>query len=128
MDLLTRDIARHPEHVQTLETNLMQRLRSIPGGNEADLAAPLPPDDRADLVKNDTAQVEGDAVQQPAQSLKGMFGKPTQSVAIEDMNAAIAEKGAAATPPRSELPSRREDRASGLCASRVDRDRPPQAA
>ena len=36
------------------------------------------------------------AVTSEVTALKGMFGKPTKTVSIEEMNAAIAQRGAAA--------------------------------
>ena len=45
LGFLTRDIARHPEHLQALDTNFVQRLQSLTRGTEVDLDAPLSADD-----------------------------------------------------------------------------------
>ena len=45
LGFLTRDIARHPEHVRALDRNFVQRLQSLTRGTEVDLDAPLSADD-----------------------------------------------------------------------------------
>jgi len=45
LDFLSRDIAHHPEHLQALDANFVQRLQSLTRGIEVDLDAPLSADD-----------------------------------------------------------------------------------
>ena len=45
LGFLARDIATHPERLQTIDASFVQRLRSLTGGIEADLDAPLATDD-----------------------------------------------------------------------------------
>lgn len=45
LGFLSRDIARHPEHLQALDTNFVQRLQSLTRGIDVDLDAPLSADD-----------------------------------------------------------------------------------
>jgi len=45
LDFLSRDIARHPEHLQALDTRFVQRLQLLTHGIEVDLDAPLSADD-----------------------------------------------------------------------------------
>ena len=45
LSFLTRDIASHPERIQTVDANLMQRIDSLVGGLEVDFDAVLPADD-----------------------------------------------------------------------------------
>jgi antitoxin PrlF len=45
LGFLARDIAGHPEHLQAVSTDLVQHIRSLVGGLEIDLDAPLPADD-----------------------------------------------------------------------------------
>ena len=45
LGFLARDIATHPERLQTIDASFVQRLRSLTGGIEADLDAPLSTDD-----------------------------------------------------------------------------------
>ena len=45
LDFLARDIARHPERLQTVDTGLVQRLQALVGGVEMNLDAPLSADD-----------------------------------------------------------------------------------
>lgn len=45
LEFLARDIASHPERLQTLDAGLVQRLESLVGGVEADLDAALSADD-----------------------------------------------------------------------------------
>ncbi len=45
LGFLARDIATHPERLQTIDASLVQRLQSLTGGTEVDLDAPLSMDD-----------------------------------------------------------------------------------
>ena len=45
LGFLARDIASHPERLQTIDASLVQRLQSLTGGIDVDLDAPLPADD-----------------------------------------------------------------------------------
>lgn len=45
LDFLAQDMANHPEHVQVVDFNLMQRMHTLVGGMETDLDAPLSPED-----------------------------------------------------------------------------------
>ncbi|RFC37232.1 MAG: antitoxin PrlF [Candidatus Nitrotoga sp. SPKER] len=45
LGFLARDIANHPEHLQTIDTNFVQRIQSLTGSIEVDLNAPLSADD-----------------------------------------------------------------------------------
>lgn len=45
LDFLSRDIASHPERLQAIDASFVQRLQSLAGGIEVDLAAPLSADD-----------------------------------------------------------------------------------
>ena len=45
LDFLARDIARHPERLQAVDTGLVQRLQALVGGVEVNLDAPLSADD-----------------------------------------------------------------------------------
>lgn len=45
LGFLSRDIASHPERLQGIDATFVQRLQSLTGGIEVDLAAPLPADD-----------------------------------------------------------------------------------
>ena len=45
LGFLARDIAAHPERLQAVDARLVQRLRSLVGGVEVDLDAPLSADD-----------------------------------------------------------------------------------
>lgn len=56
----------------------------------------LEPGDRVEFVEVEPDRFEFIAAKRPVNALKGMFGKPAKSVVIEDMNAAIAKRGAAA--------------------------------
>ncbi|MDN5871002.1 MAG: type II toxin-antitoxin system PrlF family antitoxin [Nitrococcus sp.] len=42
---LARDIANHPERLQSVDTGLLQRIQSLVNGVEVDLDAPLSADD-----------------------------------------------------------------------------------
>jgi antitoxin PrlF len=44
LDFLARDIANHPERLQAIDANVVQRLRSLTRGVEVDLATPLSAD------------------------------------------------------------------------------------
>lgn len=52
--------------------------------------------DRVEFVEVAPGRYEFLAATQSVTQLKGMFGKPTKTVSIEAMNAAIAQRGAAA--------------------------------
>lgn len=45
LGFLARDIAGHPERLQALDADFVQRLQSLTGGIEVDLDAPLSADD-----------------------------------------------------------------------------------
>ncbi len=45
LGFLSRDIANHPERLQTIDASFVQRLQSLTGGIEVDLDAPLSADD-----------------------------------------------------------------------------------
>jgi AbrB family looped-hinge helix DNA binding protein len=50
--------------------------------------------DRVEFVQVAPGRYEVIAATLPVTSLKGMFGKPRKAVSIEEMNAAIARRGA----------------------------------
>ena len=52
--------------------------------------------DRVEFVEVDPGRFEFFAATRSVRDLKGMFGKPRKSVSIDDMNKAIATRGAAA--------------------------------
>jgi antitoxin PrlF len=52
--------------------------------------------DRVEFVEVEPGRYEFIAATRPVTALKGMFGKPKKAVSIEDMNAAIAVRGASA--------------------------------
>jgi len=52
--------------------------------------------DRVEFVQIEPGRYEFIAATRSVTELKGMFGKPTKSVSIEEMNAAIAARGASA--------------------------------
>ena len=52
--------------------------------------------DRVELVQVGPGRYEFIAATQPVTALKGMFGRPRKAVSIEEMNAAIAARGASA--------------------------------
>ena len=54
------------------------------------------PGDRVEFVEVDPGRFEVVAATRSVKELKGLFGKPAKSVSIDDMNAAIAARGAAA--------------------------------
>lgn len=45
LGFLTRDIANHPERLQTIDASFVQRIQLLTGGIEVDLNAPLSADD-----------------------------------------------------------------------------------
>lgn len=51
--------------------------------------------DRVEFIQIAPGRYEFVAATQNVTALKGMFGKPTKSVSIDDMNSAIANRGAA---------------------------------
>jgi AbrB family looped-hinge helix DNA binding protein len=52
--------------------------------------------DRIEFVQIAPGRYEVVAVTHSVRELKGMFGKPAKAVSIEDMNSAIARRGASA--------------------------------
>ncbi len=52
--------------------------------------------DRVEFVEVEPGRFEFIAATRPVTDLKGMFGKPVKTVSIEEMNAAIAARGASA--------------------------------
>ena len=52
--------------------------------------------DRVEFVEVEPGRFEIIAATRSVTSLKGMFGKPAKTVSIDQMNAAIARRGAAA--------------------------------
>jgi antitoxin PrlF len=52
--------------------------------------------DRVEFVEIAPGRYEFIAATRSVIALKGMFGKPRKAISIEDMNAAIARRGAAA--------------------------------
>lgn len=54
------------------------------------------PGDRLEFIEVEPGRFEIVAVTRSISELKGMFGKPRKAVSIEDMNQAIATRGAAA--------------------------------
>ncbi len=45
LSFLSNDFAQHPERLQTIDANLVQRIRSLVGGIEVDLNSALSPED-----------------------------------------------------------------------------------
>lgn len=52
--------------------------------------------DRVEFVEIEPGRYEFIAATRAVSDLKGMFGKPARVVSIEEMNAAVASRGAAA--------------------------------
>jgi antitoxin PrlF len=52
--------------------------------------------DRVEFIAVAPGRYEFTAATRPVTALKGMFGKPRKAVSIDQMNAAIARRGAAA--------------------------------
>jgi AbrB family looped-hinge helix DNA binding protein len=52
--------------------------------------------DRVEFIEIAPGRYEFVAATRPVSALRGMFGKPEKQVSIEDMNAAIAARGASA--------------------------------
>ena len=52
--------------------------------------------DRVEFVQVEPGRFELVAATQSVRSLKGMFGKPTRTVSIEEMNRTIAARGSSA--------------------------------
>ena len=67
----------------TIPANVRQALQVEPG-------------DRVEFVEVDPGRFEVVAATHSVTELKGMFGKATKRVSIEDMNKAISARGAAA--------------------------------
>lgn len=59
-------------------------------------ALQIEPGDRIEFVEVDSGRFEIVAATRSVTELKGLFGKPAMAVSIDDMNAAIAARGAAA--------------------------------
>jgi AbrB family looped-hinge helix DNA binding protein len=60
------------------------------------LALQVEAGDRVEFVEIEPGRFEFFAATRSVKELKGMFGKPAKSVSIEDMNKAIAARGASA--------------------------------
>lgn len=67
----------------TIPANVRQSLQVVAG-------------DRVEFVEVEPGRFEFFAATRSVRELKGMFGKARKSVSIEDMNKAIATRGAAA--------------------------------
>ena len=52
--------------------------------------------DRVEFIQIAPGRYEFVAVTRNIEELKGMFGKPAKTVSVEDMNTAIAKRGASA--------------------------------
>ncbi|NJD06927.1 MAG: AbrB/MazE/SpoVT family DNA-binding domain-containing protein [Methylococcaceae bacterium] len=52
--------------------------------------------DRVEIVEIEPGRYEFVAASRPVTALKGKFGKPKKTVTVEEMDAAIAERGASA--------------------------------
>ena len=52
--------------------------------------------DRVEFIEVEPGRYEFIAATRSVTDLKGMFGKPTKTVSIDEMNSAIATRGAAA--------------------------------
>jgi antitoxin PrlF len=52
--------------------------------------------DRVEFVQIETDRFEAVAATRPVNDLKGLFGRPSKAVSIDDMNKAIAVRGASA--------------------------------
>jgi AbrB family looped-hinge helix DNA binding protein len=52
--------------------------------------------DRVEFIEVEPGRYEFIAARRSVTDLKGMFGKPTKTVSIDEMNSAIATRGAAA--------------------------------
>ncbi len=52
--------------------------------------------DRVEFIQIGPGRYEFVAVTHSVKELKGMFGKPAKTVSVEDMNKAIAKRGASA--------------------------------
>ncbi len=59
-------------------------------------ALKVEPGDRVEFVEVETGRYEVVAATHPVTALKGMFGKAAKCVSVEEMNKAIAARGAAA--------------------------------
>ncbi|ODU08985.1 MAG: AbrB family transcriptional regulator [Rubrivivax sp. SCN 71-131] len=55
--------------------------------------------DRVEFVQVEPGRFEIVAATRSVRELKGLFGKPSRTVSIEEMNRTIAERGAAAVLP-----------------------------
>ena len=67
---------------------------TIPVGVRNDLKVET--GDRVEFIQIAPGRYEFVAVTHSINELKGMFGKPAKTVSVEDMNNAIAQRGAAA--------------------------------
>lgn len=63
---------------------------------EVRLALNVDAGDRIEFVEVEPGRFELVAATQPITAMKGLFGKPVKTVSINDMNKAIAARGAAA--------------------------------
>lgn len=63
---------------------------------EVRLALRLDAGDRVEFVEVEPGRFEIVPATRSVTALKGMFGKPRRTVSIEEMNAAIAKRGASA--------------------------------
>jgi antitoxin PrlF len=63
---------------------------------EVRLALRLDAGDRVEFVEVEPGRFEIVPATRSVRALKGMFGKPRRTVSIEEMNAAIAKRGASA--------------------------------
>ena len=59
-------------------------------------ALQLKPGDRVEFVQIEPGRFEVVAATRPVTDLKGLFGRPSKAVSIDDMNKAIAVRGASA--------------------------------
>lgn len=58
--------------------------------------------DRVEFVQIESGRFELVAATRSVRELKGMFGKPSRTVSIEEMNRTIAAQGARAVAPRGQ--------------------------
>jgi len=80
-----------------LSTSPWSKSRVRPLGNIVRGVLPLAsPGDRVEFVEVEPGRFEVVAATRSVTELKGMFGKSAKRVSIEDMNRAIAARGASA--------------------------------
>jgi antitoxin PrlF len=87
---------RHLKEVQTMASATVTSKGQITIPANVRQALQVEPGDRLEFVEVDSGRFEVVAVTHSVTELKGMFGKATKRVTIEDMNKAIAARGAAA--------------------------------